>query len=551
MVNDKAWGLRICSEKQSEACSMTPSIDECCRQSCQTTCTFRSRSDSSLPLVQDSASDISERDTSPRELNEVDIAEPAKQVQEGSSSTCSSSSQVPPHLAGLLVQEPDLQGGRAGLSRTRPVSLGSVKDMPYTLVNGVRYPPFFKEAAVVQMHKQFEPRAGDVFLACNFPVFGLQATLVALVEGRDDPWAFDVIDKAHMLDAGASRRGVQPWIDLAESWATPSGRRLFKTPAFPDLFPSRYPFDAEPSEGKPAPKIVVLTADPRNYLTMLWGSTKLCFGRDLPYTELLEEFLESEGESMFLGSWIKYTAAWSKEAERNPDQVRLFSMDRLGSLDPKEFATELMAIADFIGVDKGAAEQMTKRVFRRPMLVQPPPSEMDPQRRWLYQAFESGHLIEQSARNRYMFEETLSQLSATSVALWAHMLSTVRQYPGSTCLLELAQAASKGVLSLPPVGLTQVSKGDMTHNAGLCKPCVFALRGVCKDGAELCRFCHDPSHPRTKRATRSKRAAKKAVIRIRTPSPDSSPYQMVVVTQLPVVVLEAATSAWGGNWRYE
>ena len=116
-------------------------------------------------------------------------------------------------------------------------------------------------------------------------------------------------------------------------------------------------------------------------------------------------------------------------------------------------------------------------------------------------------------------EDALSQLSAGWAELWSEMLSSASRHAGNPCVVEAAQIASRGVLSLPPVSMTEVLKGPSAHLAGLCKPCLFALRGVCRDSAELCRYCHDPSHPRTKRASRAKRAWRRALERLRTPSP--------------------------------
>lgn len=392
---------------------------------------------------------------------------------------------------------------------------------PYTLIGGVRYPPFYKESALLEMQQQFSARAGDVFLVSNFPIWGLQRVLVALVEGRSDPWAQDMLIKPLGCDADASLRGVQQWIQEANSC---TGRRCLKAVAFPRLFPCRYPFDAGPEEGMPAPKIIVLVADPRNLLTIVHTALTHFVALDMQFTELLEEVLGEGVENMMLGNWMEHLAAWSMEAARDPDTVRLVSMDRLGSLDPKEFASELMEIANFVGVAEDAVQRLTEAVFRRPNLVMPPPREFDkmnPEIRMLYKAVESGHLIEQSAKNKYIFEDALSQLSSKWRELWAEMLASASRYTTSPLVIGIAQMASKGVLSLPSVASTKVHKGEAVHSAGLCKPCVFALRGVCRDTAALCGFCHDPSHPRTKRLPRAKRAARKGLQRIRTPSPGS------------------------------
>lgn len=387
-------------------------------------------------------------------------------------------------------------------------------EFPGIYIQGVKYPSFFKEKAVFEMQQQFSARAGDVFIVSHFPMWGVQRLLVALVEGRSNPWAESLIDKPYYCDAGASRRGVKQYIDEVSSW---TGRRCFKTHAKPNLFPCRYPFEVAGDHGKFAPKIVVLVADPRNDLMMLHNSIKTCLGYEASVTDFLQDFLEDGGQSMIFGNWMEHIAAWSEEAVKHPETVRLFNADRLGSLDPKEFAAELADIAAFVGVAEDSVPRLTEATFRRPSVFQPdPPTSIES--RHLMQASQSGHLIEQSARNLYLFEDALSQVGRATMELWKDMLTTAFQY-SSDSVVQVAQAASKGVLSLPPVAMTEVFAGEAAHAAGVCRPCVFALRGVCKDTAAMCRYCHDPSHPRTKRATRAKRAARKALQRLRTPSP--------------------------------
>mmetsp|Transcript_12578 Transcript_12578/g.33196 ORF Transcript_12578/g.33196 Transcript_12578/m.33196 type:complete len:563 (+) Transcript_12578:115-1803(+) len=502
--------------------------DDDCKRDCRTPSTERARSDASLPpVVPDSTSEESDRGSSrdpapsrSREWKEV----PPQAARRGAFSPPRGvKAKAEPAERAAEVPRPGRESPRRTPAPSESGAPAKIRltDLPYTLIEGVKYPGFIKESAVLEMRQQFSARAGDVFLASNFPILGLQRVLTALVEGRDDPWAPGLTDRPYFLEPGASRVGAQQWIQEANSW---KGRRCLKTVGFPQLFPCRYPFDAEPEEGMPAPKIVVLVADPRNYLSIIHNMISGCMGVDMPYTELLEQFLDGGIENMILGNWIEYLAAWSAEAARDPETVRLVSMDRLGSLDPKEFARELMEVASFIGVAEDAVQRLTQAVFRRPNLVMPAPAElgnMGCELRMLHRAVDSGHLVEQSAKNKYMFEDALSQLSAKSMERWVEMLASAYRHAGSPCVIQMAQMASRGVLSLPPVAMTEIRKGEAAHSAGLCKPCVFALRGICKDGEDLCRFCHDPSHPRTKRTCRSKRLAKKALGRIRTPSPGS------------------------------
>jgi len=55
-----------------------------------------------------------------------------------------------------------------------------------------------------------------------------------------------------------------------------------------------------------------------------------------------------------------------------------------------------------------------------------------------------------------------------------------------------------------------------THNARLCRPCLFFPRGKCT--SDTCDYCHGPKHPKPKRPPKSKRATRKRFDR--TPSPD-------------------------------
>lgn len=396
-------------------------------------------------------------------------------------------------------------------------------DVCCTMIRGAKYPKFIKEKEVLELKERFQARAGDVFIVSNFPIWGLQRLLVALVEGRDDPWAQDVLDKAYYCDAGASRRGAKAYLELADSW---THRRCFKTHAQPHVFPCRYPFDVQTDFAEVPPKVVVLLADPRNYLTMLFNFFKrgdCLFSYRGTFADFLKEYVEGGGENIPFTSWGEFLASWSQEAEMYPETVRLFNVDRLGSLDPKEFLSELSNVASFLNIAPERVSRLAEGVFRRPMITQPPP-EMDNcgNCQHLQAALKAGHLVEPSAQNKYIFEDALSQLSFATVDVWKDMLISAAKCSSNPCVVEMAQAAFRGQLSLPPVAMTQVRKGADAHNAGVCRPCVFALRGTCKNTAALCCYCHDPSHPKTKRASRKKRAERKALQRIRTPSPGSS-----------------------------
>mmetsp|Transcript_48028 Transcript_48028/g.104684 ORF Transcript_48028/g.104684 Transcript_48028/m.104684 type:complete len:174 (-) Transcript_48028:1-522(-) len=171
------------------------------------------------------------------------------------------------------------------------------------------------------MQQKWSARPGDVFVVSNYPIWGAGRLLAALVEGYEDPW--DQNRGMPPCEPVASMLGVDQWIRHVNGW---TGRRCFKTLSpVPGLFPCRYPF-----EGEHKPKIIVLVADPRHYITMMWQTLKAGLGPNIQFTQVLEQFLGARGD-FFLGDWIEYLAAWSSEAARHPDTVHLANMGRLGS----------------------------------------------------------------------------------------------------------------------------------------------------------------------------------------------------------------------------
>ncbi|CAE8677124.1 unnamed protein product, partial [Polarella glacialis] len=85
---------------------------------------------------------------------------------------------------------------------------------------------------------------------------------------------------------------------------------------------------------------------------------------------------------------------------------------------------------------------------------------------------------------------------------------------------QLGQRAMSGMATVPKMSLCVPLKGELAHEGGTCKPCVFNLRGLCQDSAEMCRFCHEP-HDKTKRANRKVRKQRQQIReRARTPSPE-------------------------------
>lgn len=376
-------------------------------------------------------------------------------------------------------------------------------------IEGVSYPAWFKETQIKDLQSQWLPKPGDVFVVSHFPLRGLQRLLVALVEGLGDPWSPGLIDKPHFCDAAASRRGARTFLTEAASW---SGRRCFKTHAFPHLFPCRHePFMRNTVGGTPA-KILVLVADPRNGF-ILWHQV-LC---QLGYGKWeLSEFIETitNQEWHLFGDYFEHALAWAQEASAHPETVKLVSADLLGSMDPKEVKVALEEIAEFLEIPGDRAAQLVEAIFQRPSYAE---RALAQDELVFHQALTGGHLVEQSGLNLHMFEDTLA-LSSEEVRIAWRRSALAWASCSYGCLEQLAQANMRGAASTPPTPLIQPYQGTAAHESGNCRPCVFALRGVCKHTAEMCAFCHADGHEKTKRASRKTRTLRK--LRARTPSPD-------------------------------
>jgi hypothetical protein len=79
---------------------------------------------------------------------------------------------------------------------------------------------------------------------------------------------------------------------------------------------------------------------------------------------------------------------------------------------------------------------------------------------------------------------------------------------------------------------------SVEHAVGTCNPCIFAMRGTCRNG-EACQHCHLPGHAKPKRASKKKRDQKKErMARLcRTPSPQWRAYDAEPARSLPALAL--------------
>jgi hypothetical protein len=223
----------------------------------------------------------------------------------------------------------------------------------------------------------------------------------------------------------------------------------------------------------------------------------------------------------FFSDVFEHALAWSAEAARRPESVRLFDMNRLGSLDRREVKEEFQKIADFLEIPREHATSLVEAAFRPPDLADDAIVQefgID------HDSVNSGVLVEPTGKNLYMFEAAASSLASEVRELWYNSIKTWISSPDSK-LRDMAEVSLKGVNSTPPLSLTLPLKGDTLHAMGKCRPCVFALRDVCRNTAEACMYCHAEGHAKPKRASHKVRRQKKAMRdRGRTPSPSPSPY---------------------------
>ncbi|CAE7231110.1 CFAP251 [Symbiodinium sp. CCMP2456] len=293
-----------------------------------------------------------------------------------------------------------------------------------------------------------------------------------------------------LQEAGASKRGVDEYLGEANAWHF---RRCFKTHAFPHLFPCRYPFPKSAADSVP-PKVLVLVADPRHAFAVWWqtlGQLEPDVSLDLDFGNFLK-IVAQQGWCLF-GNYIEHAAAWAREEELYPDNVRLCMADRLGSLDPQDVRTEMRDIADFLMIPPERADRVVDSIFRRPADAC---SSLSRDRLVDYAVLQGGHIVENTGRNLYQFQDAYDTVDGLVQDMWRQMFLMLGR-TGSSCLVEAAQKALQGSASLPPIVKTGVFRGEDAHNGGTCRPCVFHLRGICRDTAETCFYCHMDGHQRT------------------------------------------------------
>eukprot|EP00928_Gymnodinium_smaydae_P019581 TRINITY_DN17523_c0_g1_i1.p1 TRINITY_DN17523_c0_g1~~TRINITY_DN17523_c0_g1_i1.p1 ORF type:complete len:348 (-),score=42.32 TRINITY_DN17523_c0_g1_i1:320-1363(-) len=324
---------------------------------------------------------------------------------------------------------------------------------------------------------------------------------------------------------GASRRGANEYMNEISSW---KGRRIFTTSALPSNFPCQFPFDHSDGQGPP-PKVIVLLADPRNAFVIWWQflfKNRCCShqsGKIKGYTPSLVDFIEliARGElNVFGANYFDHAMMWAEVAERNPDMVQFFDVGRLGSLDPKEVRAELESVAGFLDIPTSRAAELAAATFKRP---QDADASLQQDDCIFTQALNGGHLMELSGKNVYTFEDAVSE-AAYDVHSTLRGLLKMWTNSSAVRLVQLAITSLQGIASAPPAFLTSPLKGDLVHAADQCRPCVFNIRGICRNTSDMCMYCHAPhskvQRPSLKLRQRRRRAAQ---VLVRTPSRSPSP----------------------------
>jgi len=375
------------------------------------------------------------------------------------------------------------------------------------------------QQATPHLQHSFALRPGDVVLVSHWPTNSLQRLLVSLVEGGLNPWKPDLLNKPYFLEAGASNRGISNYLSDVETW---TGRRCFKTHSCPKMTPFLWPPEpahADNPLGTPPPKLVVFVADPRYALTLLQETfTTKSRCNPLPVPCEMTAFIEAVVEQRFqvLGDYFSHALAWANEALEHPANVRLFSAERFASHNPQDVCKAVMELAEFLEVPNASqvALHLVSLLFQAPQDVDVIFKEdcLTP-----LDVMHGGPMIELVGPRLQAFQDAFFLASDTVQATYKRMLTSWFDAP-SLCLAALGESAAKGVASLLPATLSMPWKGDKAHLECTCRLCVFNLRGICRNSAEMCAYCHGHGHAQPKRASRKRRAQRKT--RVYTPSPD-------------------------------
>ncbi|CAE7207301.1 GTF3C3, partial [Symbiodinium sp. KB8] len=166
---------------------------------------------------------------------------------------------------------------------------------------------------------------------------------------------------------------------------------------------------------------------------------------DLDFGNFLK-IVAQQGWCLF-GNYIEHAAAWAREEELYPHNVRLCMADRLGSLDPQDVRSELRDIADFLMIPPERADRVVDSIFRRPADAC---SSLSKDRLVDHAVLQGGHIVENTGRNLYQFQDAYDTVDGLVQDMWRQMFLMLGR-TGSSCLVEAAQKALQGSASLPPI----------------------------------------------------------------------------------------------------
>eukprot|EP00440_Ansanella_granifera_P044339 gb/GFBE01048055.1/.p1 GENE.gb/GFBE01048055.1/~~gb/GFBE01048055.1/.p1 ORF type:complete len:430 (+),score=62.51 gb/GFBE01048055.1/:1-1290(+) len=380
-------------------------------------------------------------------------------------------------------------------------------------LEGATLPCFFSMASVKEIKTSWQLRQQDVLLALPCELHeqvDIVWPLIALMEG-----SLPEEQEPSSQGEGASRPDCPLWSRLLEAKPFPDGEppALKSRCATTLLPPWLLPNAEEPDSGEQAlsinGKVVVLLADPRCMILRLqkvWERLQLCTGaiqgeaEEMSPEQWLEKFLLSKAQ--LSGDLMQRFMFWGQEVQRQPDRVRLVFVEDLLTnpemtlrglsrfLDHPESPLLESAIAAF--TPEGGHSD-----FRPFPDGRTAPEELDHMRKLVSD-----------------FERSLSRLPDSLQDVWAEKTEGLLSSPESR-LINLGFALSQHSPWKEP-------EFWLAHTAGICKPCSFAPRGLCRNEEE-CSFCHAPGHRapqrRPSKKERLRRQRRTQVRYSRTPSP--------------------------------
>lgn len=377
--------------------------------------------------------------------------------------------------------------------------------VPHKRLDGVIFPAWMNTDSLFDLAERWQVNDKDVLLALSpglcpniqvlEPIFALAGDPIQLTPGGP-------VDGACVF-----KRRMMEMANEEEMQIRPATNRCLFSLLPPWLVPQSFG------------KVAVFLADPR-YLIMrqkkLWDMFKRCIAEkgkgcgcapaSLDESDFLRAYLEQDCN--LSGEEMQRLARWALEESRQPDKVKIFFVE--------DFVAEpdmaLRGLARFLGVPDDAEilqQAIDKVEAMRPHGLFYPRQDM----------LELQHFLTVA----HDFELRLRELPEELQCIWEERVSLWPRLPNLR-LAALGQSLQSHRMWVAP-------QWWAAHSAGLCKPCSFAPRGICRSG-DNCDFCHAPSHRaplrrpskkermrRLRKSLRSKEGGE-ATIRTRTPSPD-------------------------------